>query len=58
MIGSHLVLAEWESNGGKYWKEETWTFVGAKMVRVDGEKIKENTWYGLRNGNVIEIKED
>ena len=21
--GSHLVLAEWESNGGKYWEEET-----------------------------------
>lgn len=53
VIGSHLVLAEWESNGGKYWEEETWTFVGAKMVRVDGEKIKENTWYGLRNGEIV-----
>ena len=58
VIGSHLVLAEWESNGGKYWEEETWTFKGAMMVKVDGENIKENTWYGLRNGKVIEIKED
>ena len=56
--GSHLVLAEWESNGGNYWDEETWTFKGAKMVVVDGENIKENTWYGLKNGKVIEIKED
>lgn len=56
--GSHLVLAEWESNGGKYWEEETWKFKGATMVRVDGENIKENTWYGLRNGKVVEIKED
>ena len=58
VIGSHLVLAEWESNGGKYWEEETWTFKGAMMVKVDGKNIKENTWYGLRNGKVIEIKED
>ena len=56
--GSHLVLAEWESNGGNYWEEETWKFKGATMVRVDGENIKENTWYGLKNGKVIEIKED
>ena len=58
VIGSHLVLAEWESNGGSYWDEKTWIFKGAKMVVVDGKKIKENTWYGLRNGKVIEIKED
>ena len=56
--GSHLVLAEWESNGGDYWDEETWTFKGATMIRVDGENIKENVWYGLRNGKVVEIKED
>ena len=58
VIGSHLVLAEWESNGEIYWREDTWTFKGATMIRVDGENIKENTWYGLRNGKVIEIKED
>ena len=56
--GSHLVLAEWEFNGGNRSKEETWKFKGATMIRVDGENIKENTWYGLRNGKVIEIKED
>ena len=58
VIGSHLVLAEWESNGGVYWEEKTWKFKGATMVRVDGKNIKEKTWYGLKNGKVIEIKED
>ena len=58
VIGSHLVLAEWQSNGGIYWEEDTWTFKGATMVTVDGENIKENVWYGLRNGKVVEIKED
>ena len=58
VIGSHLVLAEWGSDGGYYWDEKTWTFKGATMIRVDGENIKENTWYGLRNGKVVEIKED
>ena len=56
--GSYLVLAEWESNGGLYWKEETWTFKGAKMVRVDGETIKEDVWYKLKNGEVIEDREE
>lgn len=58
VIGSHLVLAEWQSNGGMYWKEDTWTLKGATIVTVDGENIKENTWYGLKKGKVIEIKED
>ncbi len=55
VIGSHLVLAEWESNGSNYWNEKTWIFRGAKMVVVDGKNVKENTWYGLRNGKVIEV---
>ena len=58
VIGSHLVLAEWESNGGNYWEEETWTFKGATMVVVDGKDIKENAWYRLKDGKVVEIKED
>lgn len=53
--GSFLVLAEWKSNGGNYWNESTWTFVGAKMVRVDGEEVKENTWYSLINGEITEV---
>ena len=51
--GATLVFAEWESNGGRSWKEETWTFKGSMMVRVDGERIKEDTWYTMRNGEIV-----
>ena len=54
--GATLVFAEWKSNGGYHWKEETWEFVGSLMVRVDGEKVKENTWYTLKNGELVEAE--
>lgn len=56
--GSHLVFAEWTSNGGDHWKEETWSFAGAKMIQVDGEIIKEDTWYTLKEGKIEEVQED
>lgn len=28
------------------------------MVRVDGEHIKENTWYTMQNGKIVEVTED
>ena len=58
--GSTLVLAEWEriDNDTRYWKEEAWDFIGSLMVRVDGEKVKENTWYTLKNGELVEVKDE
>ena len=58
--GSTLVLAEWEriDNDALYWEEETWDFIGALMVRVDGEKVKENTWYTLKNGELVEVEDE
>lgn len=56
--GSHLVFAEWTSNGGNHWEEETWSFAGAKMIQVDGEIIKEDTWYTLKEGKIEEVQED
>ena len=58
--GSTLVLAEWKriDNDAWYWKEETWDFIGSLMVRVDGEKVKENTWYTLKNGELAEVKDE
>ena len=46
-IGSYLVLSDWKNNG----KLE---LVGAKMVRVDGEKIKDDTYYRLIDGKLVE----
>ena len=58
--GSTLVLAEWKriDNDAWYWKEEAWEFVGSLMVRVDGEKVKENTWYTLKNGELMEVEDE
>ena len=58
VIGATLVFAEWEKNDGYYLGEKSWTFKGSMMVRVDGEKIKDNTWYTMKNGQVIEAKEE
>ena len=64
VIGSHLVFADWEYNGNADDDDcekadaeiGSWTFKGAKMVRVDGETIKENTWYTIKNGEVLEAQ--
>ena len=55
VLGSFLVFAEWEDtqNGG-IWEERRWDFKGAKMVRVDGEKIKADRYYKLKNGELVE----
>ena len=55
--GSHLVFADWEGDEKEYWKPDTWTLKGAKMVQVDGEKIKENTWYTMNNGEIVEVED-
>ena len=58
--GSTLVLAEWKriDDDAWYWKEESWDFIGSLMVRVDGEKVKENTWYTLKNGELVEVEDE
>ena len=47
-LGAVLILAEEKSDS---YDIDSWV-----AVVVDGEKIKPNTWYGLQNGKVIEIK--
>ena len=57
VLGSFLVFADWEGNENRYWRQEEWELKGAKMVRVDGETIKENTWYVIENGEIKEWEE-
>lgn len=52
VVGAHIVIADWEEN------EKEWTLKSAKMVRVDGEKIKADTWYMMENGEVVEVEEE
>ena len=56
VIGSYLVLADWEGNENEYWTQGEWNLKGAKMIRVDGVNIKENTYYTMLNGEVVETK--
>ena len=58
VIGAHLVFADWEGDEDLYRTPEAWTLKGAKMVQVDGKKIKENTWYCIENGEIIEVKKE
>ncbi len=51
--GCWLTLAEWKNDGNYNWTIET-----VQSVRVDGESIKENTFYTLRNGKFIAIERE
>ena len=44
VIGSYLVLANWGEDNIR----------DAQIVRVDGEKIKADTWYTMVNGKIVE----
>lgn len=51
-LGCWIACAEWaEDDNG------TWHPVDFKAVRVDGEKIKADTWYRLEEGKFIEVEE-
>ena len=63
VLGSYIVLAEWKYIGSENddaydrSEQEAWEFVGAKMFRVDGEKVKPDTWYRLENGELVEVED-
>jgi hypothetical protein len=58
VIGATLVFAEWYRLSDKYWKEDAWEFRGSMMVRVDGKNIKEDTWYWMKGGKIVEAKDE
>ena len=49
-VGSWIVLVEWVN------REDGWTIKGIKTVMVDGERIKANTLYRLKNGKFVKAK--
>ena len=63
VLGAFLVFADWEYTGSKDNPEydrnnqSAWVLNGAKMVQVDGENIKPNTWYTIENGEITEVSE-
>lgn len=50
-MGSYIVLVEWEET------EEGYVIKCAKMEKVDGEKIKADTFYMLKNGEIVEAEQ-
>ena len=51
VVGSHLVMAEWVWNENEY----AYDLKDARMVQVDGCKIKPDTYYSLVDGKIIEV---
>ena len=51
-VGAYLVLTEWDTEieGCEY-------LCGTKMIQVDGKRIKADTYYELKNGEVVEVNE-
>ncbi len=50
-VGAWLTAYEWDYDGSD------WHIKAGKCVRVDGEKIKPNVWYTLKNGEFVEVEE-
>jgi len=48
-LGCWIVLSEWFQD-----KEHRWHIKEVKSAKVDGETIKADTWYTLRNGQFVE----
>ena len=49
--GGWIVIAEWEYDEEKC----EWHRINLKSARVDGKKIKADTWYKLENGKFVEV---
>jgi len=63
VLGAFLVFADWEYTGSKDNPEydrnnqSAWVLNGAKMVQVNGDDIKPDTWYTIENGEIEEVSE-
>ena len=49
-VGAWLTAYEWVYTN-------KWDIKDGRCVRVDGEKIKPNVWYKLKNGEFVEVEE-
>ena len=51
-LGCWIVCAEWEN------KNTGWHIKCVKAAAVDGERIKADTWYMLKDGEFVEVTDD
>ena len=52
-LGCYIVLAEWYRD-----ECESWHIKHVQSAKVDGEKIKADTFYALKNGEFVEVSND
>ena len=52
-IGSFITLAEWERK-----EDGDWIPLNVETVKVDGVNIKEDTFYTMKNGKIVEAGDD
>ena len=50
VLGAHIVCAEWAV------VDNEWKLLDAKIAQVDGETIKADTWYRLKDGEFVETE--
>ena len=53
VLGAHIVLADWKGDESD---RDTWELKGARLFRVDGKMVKADTWYTLRDGELVETE--
>ena len=51
-LGCWLVLAEWAKDD-----EHNWHRTDVQCFKVDGETVKPDIWYELKNGDLVEVDE-
>ena len=51
-LGCWIMIAEWESD-----EKFNWHRKDVQCFKVDGENIKSDTWYKLKNGELVEVSE-
>jgi hypothetical protein len=52
-LGCWLVLAEY-----KWTEGDGYQILAVKAAKVDGKRIKPDTWYELKGGRFVEVVED
>ena len=52
ILGCWLVLAEWAKDENYNWHRKD-----VQCFKVDGETVKPDTWYKLKNGGLVEVSE-
>ena len=54
--GSYITLTEWNEDSTGYYTPGYYKPICTKTEIVDGERIKEDTWYYIKNGEFADIK--